>query len=298
MKHMRMLLCLLFPLITLDVSANNDAANWFDQAFDLKVLACERVGDNLVADIEVTNKTQQDISKLFFSGESVYAMCEDASGRKYYSSFRIDRGPWSGTSPGDGVSASIASRSSKVVTIRIEDFDPRKSSQYVTLRFMAKCPQLSKEKATIRIPLVLVRDNYIKASGFQTNDRGLEYKLLGSSVKTEYNISLMKKVPFVYIRFSVTNRTGYNIPDLKLHPGKAYDASGNEYYRNCLSIGSGDFGGMGENVTTSLANGQSITVTVRIEQLPGHAAAIRHGYVSCRSYTVQMEDVAAKFSFQ
>lgn len=294
MKHFKMLLWLLVATLTLTGCSGDDdeetATNWFTRNFTFEITSCDRVGDNLIADFKLTNKSGADISQLSLNGQSPFYMCQDASGKDYYSDIRKSGGSWTGTS----LITSVAKDGSITGSIRIADFDPTRTSPWVKLRFSAECPQLNTEKADVIQTNVAVSSQYIKSSGFQTNDRGLTYEYVKSWKKTQANTSTSRNDVYGYVTFRLTNHTGSDITDLAINPGKQSDDQGQEYYRSSLAIGSGEFLGLGTSATISLANDQSVTVTLRIETLSSSASTLS-GSIPCSSYQLPLEDNEAKF---
>lgn len=271
-----MLLWLLMTLLTLSACTEEDedegTTKWFSKNFDLEIKNCDRVGKHLVADFKLINKSGKDITSISLNGQSVYNMCEDASGEQYYSEFRIKGGNWSGS-----ITTYIAAGDSLVGSIRIKNFDASQSSKWVKLDFTTECPQLSSESADVVKNHMPVSDLYLTSRGIQTNNRGLEYEYLSSWTEKEYSYNTFSNELFGYIRFRVTNNTGRNINNFMVNTGDGWaedimDDLGNEY--NYLSVAMGNSTNYQTSVTSNFANGDSKVYTFRIAYLNASARRI------------------------
>ena len=72
---------------------NEDKEPTFSTYFKMSITNCERVGDNLKVDFTMKNISGEDLQQVQLNGGSVWDMCEDNTGKQYYSELSIG-GSW------------------------------------------------------------------------------------------------------------------------------------------------------------------------------------------------------------
>lgn len=276
MKHLKMLLWLLMAAFVLTACSKDDdeekSAKWFDKNFSFELLNCDRVGNCLVADFKLTNNSGKDISGICLNGIDKQ-LCSSGT-KTYYCELRTKKGgEWRGSFT-DSYAIDLAKGESINGTIRVSDFKESEDVKMMTLGFKAYCQQLGGDERIDVTRKHAVSYNYIKTSGIQTNDRGLEYKLRSSWTST--NSSNERSC---YIEFSVTNNTGYDISNLVVNTGDVWaedivDNLGNKYNYKSVSKAGGLFSDFRTSVTSSLANGASKSFTFKVDYLKANASTL------------------------
>ena len=197
--------------------------------FQMNVTNCERVGNNLQVDFTMKNISGVDLNQVQLNGGSVWDMCEDNTGEKYYSEISLG-GKWltsvrTSMDKGETISGSFL----------IKNFNKSIKVNQLNLIFNCSCPTLD-FNGRGEIDKVKILDNRVMSDGIRTNDLGLVYKLVSAEYKTVDNENVAD------ITFTVTNNTGLDLQDFQLSLGSTCfeDNIGEKYYRIAISNG-GDF---------------------------------------------------------
>ncbi|MCI7314227.1 MAG: hypothetical protein MR541_08475 [Prevotella sp.] len=232
MKNVKFLMLMLLAVLSLSSCENEEEEekepNFFTY-FQMNVTNCERVGNNLQVDFTMKNISGVDLNQVQLNGGSVWDMCEDNTGEKYYSEISLG-GKWltsvrTSMDKGETISGSFL----------IKNFNKSIKVNQLNLIFNCFCPTLD-FNGRGEIDKIKVLDNRVMSDGIRTNDLGLVYKLVSAEYKTVDNENVAD------ITFTVTNNTGLDLQDFQLSLGSTYfeDNIGEKYYRIAISNG-GDF---------------------------------------------------------
>lgn len=248
----------------------------FSKNFQLTIKNCERVGDNLVADFKIVNKSGKTVASLDLSN---YYSCADQNGTTYYPQFRIKKGSWNSTIS----TTSLEKGDSLVGSLRIVDFDKGMTADWVKLRFAAEC-SLWSGKEEITKDKLAVGSKFIHSKGFQTNDKDLTVEYLSTTTRNDYT----------YVQFRVTNNMKYNITDFTLNASQSTvkDDLGNRYYGICVGTTNNNSYG---SLTTNIGSGNSVIYTLRINEVATTAETF-NGSIYCASSNIPLECDYIKFN--
>lgn len=232
MKNVKFLMLMLLAVLSLSSCENEEEEekepNFFTY-FQMNVTNCERVGNNLQVDFTMKNISGVDLNQVQLNGGSVWDMCEDNTGEKYYSEISLG-GNWL-----ESVRTSMDKGETITGSFLIKNFNKSIKVNQLNLIFNCSCPTLDFDGRG-EIDKVKVLDNRVMSDGIRTNDLGLVYKLVSAEYKTVDNENVAD------ITFTVTNNTGLDLQDFQLSLGSTYfeDNIGEKYYRMFISNG-GDF---------------------------------------------------------
>lgn len=232
MKNVKFLMLMLLAVLSLSSCENEEEEekepNFFTY-FQMNVTNCERVGDNLQVDFTMKNISGVDLNQVQLNGGSVWDMCEDNTGKTYYSEISLG-GKWQ-----ESVRTSMDKGEIISGSFLIKNYNESIKANLLNLIFNCVCPTLDFDGRG-EIDKVNVLDNRVMSDGIRTNDLGLVYKLVSAEYKTVDNENVAD------ITFTVTNNTGLDLQDFQLNLGSTYfeDNIGKQYYRIAISNG-GDF---------------------------------------------------------
>lgn len=232
MKNVKFLMLMLLAVLSLSSCENEEEEekepNFFTY-FQMNVTNCERVGNNLQVDFTMKNISGVDLNQVQLNGGSVWDMCEDNTGEKYYSEISLG-GNWL-----TSVRTSMDKGETITGSFLIKNFNKSIKVNQLNLIFNCSCPTLD-FNGRGEIDKVNVLDNRVMSDGIRTNDLGLVYNLVSAEYKTVDNENVAD------ITFTVTNNTGLDLQDFQLNLGSTYfeDNIGKQYYRIAISNG-GDF---------------------------------------------------------
>lgn len=251
MKNVKFLMLMLLAVLSLSSCENEEEEekepNFFTY-FQMNVTNCERVGNNLQVDFTMKNISGVDLNQVQLNGGSVWDMCEDNTGEKYYSEISLG-GNWltsvrTSMDKGETISGSFL----------IRDFNKSLKVNQLNLIFNCSCPTLDFDGRG-EIDKIKVLDNRVMSDGIRTNDLGLVYKLVSAEYKTVDNENVAD------ITFTVTNNTGLDLQDFQLNCNTHFeDNLGKQYYGIAISNG-GDFY---TNVHGTFKKSSTWQLTIRI----------------------------------
>lgn len=252
MKNVKFLMLMLLAVLSLSSCENEEEEekepNFFTY-FQMNVTNCERVGNNLQVDFTMKNISGVDLNQVQLNGGSVWDMCEDNTGEKYYSEISLG-GNWL-----ESVRTSMDKGETITGSFLIKNFNKSIKVNQLNLIFNCSCPTLD-FNGRGEIDKVKVLDNRVMSDGIRTNDLGLVYNLVSAEYKTVDNENVAD------ITFTVTNNTGLDLQDFQLNLGSTYfeDNLGKQYYRIVISNG-GDFY---TNVHGTFKKSSTWQLTIRI----------------------------------
>lgn len=234
---------------------NEDKEPTFSTYFKMSIINCERVGDNLKVDFTMKNISGKDLQQVQLNGGSVWDMCEDNTGEKYYSELSL----------GENWQTSVRTPMSKGETITgsflIEDFNTSTKANRLNLIFNCSC-QILDFDGRGEIDNIKIADNRILSNGICTNDLGLEYTLKSATKKTVNGKNVAE------IIFTVTNNTGKDLYDFQLTTDDAKDNTNEEYNYMGISLNGSNFQ---TGIATKLRQSATQKYTVRIENVKPNA---------------------------
>lgn len=233
MKNVKFLMLMLLAVLSLSSCENEEEEekepNFFTY-FQMNVTNCERVGNNLQVDFTMKNISGVDLNQVQLNGGSVWDMCEDNTGKTYYSEISL----------GDKWQESVRTSMDKGEIISgsflIKNYNESIKANLLNLIFNCVCPTLDFDGRG-EIDKVIVVDNRVKSDGICTNDLGLVYNLVSAEYKTVDDQNVAD------ITFTVTNNTGVNLQNFQLSLGSTYfeDNTGKKYYSVGISSNGGEF---------------------------------------------------------
>lgn len=251
MKNVKFLMLMLLAVLSLSSCENEEEEekepNFFTY-FQMNVTNCERVGNNLQVDFTMKNISGVDLNQVQLNGGSVWDMCEDNTGEKYYSEISLG-GNWL-----TSVRTSMDKGETITGSFLIKNFNKSIKVNQLNLIFNCSCPTLDFDGRG-EIDKVKVLDNRVMSDGIRTNDLGLVYKLVSAEYKTVDNENVAD------ITFTVTNNTGLDLQDFQLNCNTHFeDNLGKQYYGIAISNG-GDFY---TNVHGTFKKSSTWQLTIRI----------------------------------
>lgn len=262
MKNVKFLMLMLLAVLSLSSCENEEEEekepNFFTY-FQMNVTNCERVGNNLQVDFTMKNISGVDLNQVQLNGGSVWDMCEDNTGEKYYSEISLG-GNWL-----ESVRTSMDKGETISGSFLIKNFNKSIKVNQLNLIFNCSCPTLD-FNGRGEIDKVKVLDNRVMSDGIRTNDLGLVYKLVSAEYKTVDNENVAD------ITFTVTNNTGLDLQDFQLSLGSTHfeDNIGKQYYRIAISNG-GDFY---TNVHGTFKKSSTWQLTIRIPEINLNSATL------------------------
>lgn len=258
MKNVKFLMLMLLAVLSLSSCENEEEEekepNFFTY-FQMNVTNCERVGDNLQVDFTMKNISGVDLNQVQLNGGSVWDMCEDNTGEKYYSEISLG-GNWL-----TSVRTSMDKGETITGSFLIKNFNKSIKVNQLNLIFNCSCPTLDFDGRG-EIDKVKILDNRVMSDGIRTNDLGLVYNLVSAEYKTVDDQNVAD------ITFTVTNNTGVNLQNFQLSLGSTdtyfEDNTGMKYYGVVISSNGGDFY---TNVHGTFKKSSTWQLTIRIPKI-------------------------------
>lgn len=261
----------------------NNEPQWSDY-FSMKVTNCERVGSKLKVDFTLKNITGKDVKGVGLNGGSVWDMCQDDKGEKYYSEVSISGGNWMTCPEFDMAKGETISGS-----FLIGSYDPTNSSKKFNLIFNGRCQSVGFD-GTADIGTFKVVDNRVLHDGFDTNDQILTYKVVSCKMEQKRDGLDGQMYNWVYFTYQVTNKSDINISQFMQNMGNVRDNT-NEEYNTEISLNDG---GYNPSVVTSLRAGETKTYTVKVKHVRSNAKALS-GSINTNRESYPWADTEARF---
>lgn len=234
---------------------NEDKEPTFSTYFKMSITNCERVGENLKVDFTMKNISGEDLQQVQLNGGSVWDMCEDNTGKQYYSELSIG-GSWQ-----TSVRTPMRKGESFTGSFLIKNFNTSTKANRLNLIFNCSCQTLE-FYGRGEIDNIKIVDNRILFDGICTNDLGLEYTLESATKKTVDGKNVAD------ITFTVTNHTDQDLYDFQLTTGNARDNNDEEYNYMGISLNGYNFQ---TGIATKLRQSATQQYTVRIENVKPNA---------------------------
>lgn len=258
MKNVKFLMLMLLAVLSLSSCENEEEEekepNFFTY-FQMNVTNCERVGNNLQVDFTMKNISGVDLNQVQLNGGSVWDMCEDNTGEKYYSEISLG-GNWL-----TSVRTSMDKGETITGSFLIKNFNKSIKVNQLNLIFNCYCPTIDFDGRG-EIDKVKILDNRVMSDGIRTNDLGLVYNLVSAEYKTVDDQNVAD------ITFTVTNNTGVNLQNFQLSLGSTdtyfEDNTGMKYYGVVISSNGGDFY---TNVHGTFKKSSTWQLTIRIPKI-------------------------------
>lgn len=263
-------------------SADN---NLFPRYFKTKIESCERVGDVLIVDLTITNKSGKDVQDLTFrtewSSELGNSRDDLNNELRYNMTFSLNGGSYKNSLS----NVSILAGESIKLKIHVRDFDKTNSASYVWLYVNTPSDMLKMGSYSgLKLEKLKVTDNRVLSKGVQTNDRKLSYSFIKAQ-RDENNND-------VYMYFKLKNNTGMHLRNIKIesHYLGFTDNLGNSYY---MEIGA-DTNYMSYKYTTDLEASAEMVFIVKAKDVAVQATRFSgHFDVSAENYV--MDDNVLNF---
>ena len=263
-------------------SADN---NLFPRYLKTKIESCERVGDVLIVDLTITNKSGKDVQDLAFRTEwssDLGNSRDDLNNElRYNMTFSLNGGSYKNSLS----NVSILAGESIKLKIHVRDFDKTNSASNVWLYVNTTSDLLKmKQYSGLKLEKLKVTDNRVLSKGVQTNDRKLSYTFIKAQ-RDENNND-------VYMYFKLKNNTGMHLRNIKIesHYLDFTDNLGNSYY---MYFGA-DKNYMSSSYTTDLEVGAEMEFIVKVSDVAIQATRFSgHFLVSADNYV--MDDNVLNF---
>lgn len=264
-------------------SADN---NLFPRYFKTKIESCERVGDVLIVDLTITNKSGKDVQDLTF-GTNWYSNLGNSRDNLNNDLSRSLKLSLNGGSYKDALSnVSVLAGETIKLKIRVRDFDKTNSASNVWLYIDTTSDMLKMERYSgLKLENLKVTDNRVLSKGVQTNDRKLSYTFIKAQ-RDESNND-------VYLHFKLKNNTGMHLRNLKFADDfgqNLADNLGNRYY---LEFGA-DTNYMSGSYTTDLEVGEEMVFIVKARNVAVQATRF-NGYFLVSADNYVMDDNVLNF---
>lgn len=186
----------------------------FRKYFEVKVVDAERVGDNLMVELEITNKTTTSSSLNIWRAEVV----DNKGGKDYDPDIRFGESEYQDYD----VTSNVRGGATVKTTIKIKKFGfdtDNKKSVSLMLSMRANDMEMSDQVDYLVTDKLTWKDNRVTADGVQTCDRNLVFDVL-SCQRQENGDCLVK--------YTVQNLTSRTI-NYEVWPRSCFDNVGNEY---------------------------------------------------------------------
>ena len=263
-------------------SADN---NLFPRYFKTKIESCERVGDVLIVDLTITNKSGKDVQDLAFRTEwssDLGNSRDDLNNElRYNMTFSLNGGSYKNSLS----NVSILAGESIKLKIHVRDFDKTNSASNVWLYVNTTSDLLKmKQYSGLKLEKLKVTDKRVLSKGVQTNDRKLSYSFIKAQ-RDENNND-------VYMYFKLKNNTGMHLRNIKIesHYLDFTDNLGNSYY---MYFGA-DKNYISSSYTTDLEVGAEMEFIVKVSDVAVQATRFSgHFDVSAENYV--MDDNVLNF---
>lgn len=242
----------------------------FDKYFRMEVTRCERVSDVLIVDFKMKNISGKDLQEVQLNGGSAFDRCKDDLGETYYSEVSYG-GDWA-------TSARKSMKKDETITgsFRIASFDKTNSAKKLNLNFNCYCANLDFQGQG-SVNNVKIVDNRVLFDGIDTNDFGLEYKLVSAERKTTNGNEC------AYITFTVKNNTGENLRNVILGFNMDYDWRFKTDTKDSFGQDiSADGSSYGLTVTSSFKSDETKTFVIRISGIDSRVKNLT-GAISCET---------------
>ena len=263
-------------------SADN---NLFPRYFKTKIESCERVGDVLIVDLTITNKSGKDVQDLAFRTEwssDLGNSRDDLNNElRYNMTFSLNGGSYKNSLS----NVSILAGESIKLKIHVRDFDKTNSASNVWLYVNTTSDLLKmKQYSGLKLEKLKVTDNRVLSKGVQTNDRKLSYTFIKAQ-RDENNND-------VYMYFKLKNNTGMHLRNIKIesHNLDFTDNLGNSYY---MYFGA-DKNYMSSSYTTDLEVGAEMEFIVKVRDVAIQATRFS-GHFDVNADNYVMDDEVLNF---
>lgn len=263
-------------------SADN---NLFPRYFKTKIESCERVGDVLIVDLTITNKSGKDVQDLAFRTEwssDLGNSRDDLNNElRYNMTFSLNGGSYKNSLS----NVSILAGESIKLKIHVRDFDKTNSASNVWLYVNTTSDLLKmKQYSGLKLEKLKVTDNRVLSKGVQTNDRKLSYTFIKAQ-RDENNND-------VYMYFKLKNNTGMHLRNIKIesHNLDFTDNLGNSYY---MYFGA-DKNYMSSSYTTDLEASAEMEFIVKVRDVAIQATRFS-GHFDVNADNYVMDDEVLNF---
>lgn len=263
-------------------SADN---NLFPRYFKTKIESCERVGDVLIVDLTITNKSGKDVQDLAFRTEwssDLGNSRDDLNNElRYNMTFSLNGGRYKNSLS----NVSILAGESIKLKIHVRDFDKTNSASNVWLYVNTTSDLLKmKQYSGLKLEKLKVTDNRVLSKGVQTNDRKLSYTFIKAQ-RDENNND-------VYMYFKLKNNTGMHLRNIKIesHNLDFTDNLGNSYY---MYFGA-DKNYMSSSYTTDLEASAEMEFIVKVRDVAIQATRFS-GHFDVNADNYVMDDEVLNF---
>ena len=278
------LLCLLLALLTTtfaltscdaqasepDPNSEEGQLNTFLKYFDITVTGAERVGNNLMVDMKIRNKTGQD-TRFHLLGAHV----TDNLGKEYESIFlRLARGMYN--DPAAATYTTIPANTTIDAALQVRNFG-RKTDNKRSISFYirAQAPQMEMSES-VKIPMsdhLTFADHRVTTNGIEHCDRKLKFTLLGCHRSGSDCI----------VDYSIENLTEQDLAFVG-EPVQADDDLGTTYISFGMAYGDEPYSGSVRAVT--IPSGKRVLGSVLVNGFSNRASSINI-YMRCSENNYQ-----------
>lgn len=186
----------------------------FRKYFEVNVVDAERVGDNLMVELEITNKTNTSSNLNIWRAEII----DNKGSKDYDPDIRFGESEYEDYN----VSTNVRGGATVKMTIKVKKFgfdadDKRSISLMLSMR--ADDMEMRDQVDYTVADKLTWKDNRVTADGVQTCDRNMEFKVL--SCERQENGDCL-------IKYAVQNLTGRTL-NYEVWPRSCFDNVGNKY---------------------------------------------------------------------
>lgn len=289
MKKLKFLLMALLAVLTFAACEKTEDENKDPQFFDyfsMQVTNCERVGANLKVDFNLKNISGKDVQGVALNGGTVWDMCQDDLGNKYYSEVSLSGGNWM-----TSVEFNMEKGASVSGSFLIEGYDTTNSSKKFNLIFNGRCKTVSFD-GRAEINNITVTDNRILKNGFDTNDKILEYKAVSCKMLAEPEGNNLYNN--VYFTYTVKNTSSKDISNFMQNMGghNQVKDNTNEQYNAEIALDGGEYH---DSQEVTLKAGETKTYVIKVKHVRDNATSISGNVVCPRESSYAWADVSARF---
>lgn len=250
----------------------------FSDYFTMSITRCERVGDVLILDWTIKNKSKKDAQNLTINMGNYGCLSTDDTGETYrYGNVRIGS---------NGSTFASTSRTTAVLagetiqgTIRINSFNATNTATKFTLNVDVACTEMGVSE-TLEFKNIAITDNRVLSKGIQTNDTKLAYTVKSCKRDDDGNVILC---------FTVKNNTGTSLQDYKVSLNSFTD----NLSSNCTEEISLTNNFSSWSLTTDIAAGETLSYYIKITNVNENATWVGGSiYLSSDNYEFECSEAS------
>lgn len=248
----------------------------FSDYFTMNITRCERVGDVLILDWTIKNKSKKDAQNLTINMGNYRSTGTDDTGENY-NSLNISVG---GNSFSTAKTFAVLAGETIQGTIRINSFNATNTATKFTLTVSISCTEMEFD-STVEFKNIAITDNRVMSKGIQTNDTKLAYTVKSCKRDDDGNVILC---------FTVKNNTGTSLQDYKVNP-RSFTDNVNSGCAESISMTGESY--HSSDITTDIAAGETVTFYIKLYYVNENATWVGGSiYLSSDNYEFECSEAS------